>query len=84
MTRARKRSESEVDIDRLFETGTNAMLSSLDPFSSYENPVEAEDLAIRTTGSSGPPPGTTYGSFLSLHHRNIGFLPGPANLRYRV
>ena len=42
-----------MDIDKLFETGANAMLNSLDPFSSYENPSEAEDMAIRTTGSSG-------------------------------
>jgi carboxyl-terminal processing protease len=45
--------DKDVDIDKLFETGANAMLNSLDPFSSYENPSEAEDMAIRTTGSYG-------------------------------
>jgi len=45
--------EQEVDIDRLFQTGVNAMLSSLDPYSTYENARQAEDLFLRTSGRYG-------------------------------
>ena len=45
--------DSNVDIDKLFQTGVNSMLSSLDPYSAYENPRDAEDLNLRTTGRYG-------------------------------
>jgi len=45
--------EKGVDVDRLFQTGVNAMLNSLDPYSTYENARQAEDLNVRTTGRYG-------------------------------
>ena len=45
--------DRNIDIDKLFETGVNAMLSVLDPYSTFENPKEVEDLTVRTTGKYG-------------------------------
>lgn len=45
--------DDNIDITQLFETGVNAMLSMLDPYSTYENAKEAEDLNVRTTGRYG-------------------------------
>ena len=45
--------EDNVDVDRLFQTGVNAMLSTLDPYSTYENARQSEDLTVRTVGRYG-------------------------------
>ena len=45
--------DRNVDIDALFQTGVNSMLSVLDPYSTYENRQQAEDLSLRTTGRYG-------------------------------
>ena len=45
--------EDNVDVDRLFQTGVNAMLSTLDPYSTYENARQSEDLTVRTAGRYG-------------------------------
>ena len=45
--------DRDVDVDKLFQTGVNAMLGSLDPYSSYENAVQSEDLSVRTKGRYG-------------------------------
>ena len=42
--------DQNIDLDVLFERGVNSMLSLLDPFSTYENSKQAEDLNVRTTG----------------------------------
>uniref|UniRef100_A0A7S3SMR5 MoaB/Mog domain-containing protein n=1 Tax=Emiliania huxleyi TaxID=2903 RepID=A0A7S3SMR5_EMIHU len=42
-----------IDLDELFETGVNAMLGSLDPYTTYEDAAQAEDLTTRTTGRYG-------------------------------
>ncbi len=41
------------ELDRLFTTGVNAMLSTLDPYTSYADVEEADDLATRTMGRYG-------------------------------
>jgi hypothetical protein len=41
-----------VDLDELFETGVNAMLQSLDPYTTYEDAAQAEELSTRTLGRS--------------------------------
>ena len=39
--------EDNVDVDQLFQTGVNAMLQSLDPYSAYEvRPVASAPLAV--------------------------------------
>ena len=45
--------DRDVDLDAIFSTGVNSMLSLLDPYSTYENADQAEDLAMRTTGRYG-------------------------------
>lgn len=45
--------EDNVDVDQLFQTGVNAMLGSLDPYSAYENARQSEDLTMRTVGRYG-------------------------------
>ena len=45
--------DGNIDIEELFETGVNAMLAVLDPYSVYENPKEADDLSVRTSGRYG-------------------------------
>jgi C-terminal peptidase prc len=45
--------DRDVDLDAIFETGVNSMLSVLDPYSTYENTGQSEDLAVRTTGRYG-------------------------------
>jgi len=45
--------DGNIDIEQLFETGVNAMLAVLDPYSVYENPKEADDLSVRTSGRYG-------------------------------
>ena len=45
--------EDNVDVDQLFQTGVNAMLQSLDPYSAYENAQQSEDLTMRTVGRYG-------------------------------
>ena len=45
--------DQNIDIDALFQTGVNSMLSTLDPYSTYENAQQADDLALRTTGKYG-------------------------------
>ena len=45
--------DRDLDLNKLFYTGVNSMLSTLDPYSTYENPDESEDLAMRTTGRYG-------------------------------
>jgi len=43
----------EVDLSKLFESGVNAMLSSLDPYTQFENVNQTRDLAMLTTGKYG-------------------------------
>jgi hypothetical protein len=38
------------NVGQLFQTGVNAMLQSLDPYSAYENAQQSEDLTMRTVG----------------------------------
>ena len=45
--------DQNVDLNKLFETGVNSMLETLDPFSTYENVQASEDLQVRTTGRYG-------------------------------
>ena len=45
--------DRNVDLDKLFETGVNSMLSVLDPYSTFENTEQSEDLALRTSGRYG-------------------------------
>lgn len=39
-----------VDIDKLFETGVNSMLGTLDPYTQFENNSEALEMSLRTSG----------------------------------
>eukprot|EP00186_Timspurckia_oligopyrenoides_P001896 CAMPEP_0182447856 /NCGR_PEP_ID=MMETSP1172-20130603/20956_1 /TAXON_ID=708627 /ORGANISM="Timspurckia oligopyrenoides, Strain CCMP3278" /LENGTH=676 /DNA_ID=CAMNT_0024644471 /DNA_START=119 /DNA_END=2149 /DNA_ORIENTATION=- len=43
----------KVDTQKLFETGVNAMLSSLDPYTQFENLKDAQELAVKTSGRYG-------------------------------
>ena len=45
--------DRNVDLDKLFETAVNSMLSTLDPYSTYENVDESANLNMRTTGRYG-------------------------------
>ena len=45
--------DGNVDIEKLFDTGVNAMLQSLDPYSEYETPKEVDEFMVRTTGKYG-------------------------------
>lgn len=40
----------QIDIDKLFETGVNQMLATLDPYTQFENNAEALEMALRTSG----------------------------------
>jgi len=42
--------DKNVDLDLLFEKGVNSMLTTLDPYSTYENAKESEEIVLRTTG----------------------------------
>lgn len=39
-----------VDINRLFETGVNSMLGTLDPYTQFENNAQALEMAVKTNG----------------------------------
>jgi len=43
----------EVDPNKLMETGINAMLSSLDPFTNYITGADLDDYQLQTTGKYG-------------------------------
>mmetsp|Transcript_8651 Transcript_8651/g.17559 ORF Transcript_8651/g.17559 Transcript_8651/m.17559 type:complete len:666 (-) Transcript_8651:1827-3824(-) len=43
----------EVDLDKFFETGMNAMLSELDPYTQFENESQTRDLSLLTDGRYG-------------------------------
>ena len=45
--------DKDLDLNKLFETGVNSMLETLDPYSTYENVEANEDLQVRTTGRYG-------------------------------
>lgn len=40
----------KVDINRLFETGVNSMLGSLDPYTQFENNAQAVEMSVKTNG----------------------------------
>ena len=42
-----------VDLDKLTETGFNAMLSSLDPYTEFENVQAAQQMKVQTFGNYG-------------------------------
>jgi C-terminal processing protease CtpA/Prc len=42
-----------VDINKLAETGFNAMLNSLDPYTEFETPKAAKELRTQTSGNYG-------------------------------
>lgn len=42
-----------VDVDKLFEASISGMLSTLDPFSQFENNAEAVEMNVKTTGKYG-------------------------------
>jgi hypothetical protein len=42
-----------VDFDKLAETGFNAMLNSLDPYTEFESPKAAKELRTQTSGNYG-------------------------------
>ncbi|KAL1522324.1 hypothetical protein AB1Y20_017316 [Prymnesium parvum] len=67
--------DTNVDIDKLFQTGVNAMLSTLDPYSEYEDAKESEDLTLRTTGRYGGV-GLTIGSSEGSKVLVLGALEG--------
>lgn len=39
-----------VDINRLFETGVNSMLGTLDPYTQFENNAQALEMSVKTNG----------------------------------
>ncbi|KAK4523188.1 hypothetical protein GAYE_PCTG44G1080 [Galdieria yellowstonensis] len=43
----------QVNVDKLFETGVNAMLGSLDPYTQFENNVEAQEMNVKALGRYG-------------------------------
>lgn len=43
----------KVDVDKLFETGVNAMLGSLDPYTEFENHLEAQEMNVKAMGRYG-------------------------------
>ncbi|EME28856.1 carboxyl-terminal processing protease isoform 1 [Galdieria sulphuraria] len=43
----------KVDVDKLFETGVNAMLGSLDPYTQFENHIEAQEMNVKAMGRYG-------------------------------
>eukprot|EP00178_Gracilaria_changii_P022259 TRINITY_DN65_c0_g1_i1.p1 TRINITY_DN65_c0_g1~~TRINITY_DN65_c0_g1_i1.p1 ORF type:complete len:721 (+),score=150.15 TRINITY_DN65_c0_g1_i1:4625-6787(+) len=40
----------KVDINRLFETGVNSMLGTLDPYTQFENNAQAAEISLKTNG----------------------------------
>lgn len=40
----------KVDINRLFETGVNSMLGTLDPYTQFENNTQAAEMSVKTNG----------------------------------
>ncbi|CAN8064485.1 unnamed protein product [Agarophyton chilense] len=40
----------KVDINRLFETGVNSMLGTLDPYTQFENNAQAAEMSLKTNG----------------------------------
>lgn len=40
----------KVDINRLFETGVNSMLGTLDPYTQFENNAQALEMSVKTNG----------------------------------
>lgn len=40
----------QVDINRLFETGVNSMLGTLDPYTQFENNAQALEMSVKTNG----------------------------------
>lgn len=40
----------KVDINRLFETGVNSMLGTLDPYTQFENNTQAMEMSVKTNG----------------------------------
>ena len=40
----------KVDVNRLFETGVNSMLSTLDPYTQFENNSQATEISVKTNG----------------------------------
>jgi carboxyl-terminal processing protease len=43
----------KVDINRMFETGVNGMLATLDPYTQFENNAEATEMHVKTSGMYG-------------------------------
>lgn len=43
----------QVDINKMFETGINGMLSTLDPYTQFENNSEAIEMQLKTSGKYG-------------------------------
>lgn len=39
-----------VDLDKLFETGVNSMLGTLDPYTQFENNADALEMSLRSSG----------------------------------
>lgn len=40
----------QVDINKLFETGVNSMLGTLDPYTQFENNTQALEMSVKTNG----------------------------------
>lgn len=40
----------KVDINKLFETGVNSMLGTLDPYTQFENNAQAVEMSVKTNG----------------------------------
>lgn len=40
----------QVDINKLFETGVNSMLGTLDPYTQFENNTQAIEMSVKTNG----------------------------------
>lgn len=40
----------KVDINRMFETGVNSMLGTLDPYTQFENNSQAMEMSVKTNG----------------------------------
>lgn len=43
----------KVDINKLFESGVNGMLATLDPYTQFENNAEAVEMHVKTSGKYG-------------------------------
>lgn len=40
----------QVDVNKLFETGVNSMLGTLDPYTQFENNTQALEMSVKTNG----------------------------------